>query len=222
MMKITGAIFDMDGTLIDSLMIWDELWEHLGREFLHKEGFRPSLEDDKAVRTMTLLDAMTFIHERYSIDTSGESLCQHVTDYLEKFYRETVKPKKGAAEFLEILHSSGVKMCIASATASDQVEIALERCGIRKYFSALVSCKDVGKGKEHPDVFFKALEVLGTDIETTWVFEDSATALMTASKAGFKTVGIYDRYNFGHDIARSVSDVYVEEGETLEKIGVEL
>ena len=95
--------FDMDGTLIDSLGVWELLWEDLGRHFLKKEGFRPTEADDKAVRTMTLIDAMTLIHKHYGIDTDGESLWRYVTDYMAEFYRTTVQLKEGVAEFLELL-----------------------------------------------------------------------------------------------------------------------
>ena len=216
-MKITGAIFDMDGTLVNSLIVWEVLWEKMGVHYLGKEGFCPSNADDRAVRTMTLIDAMTLIHNNYSIAESGEALWRYATDMMAGCYKTEVELKADVKEFLESLYKNGVKMCVASATAPDLVSLATEHCGIEKYFPRLISCADVGRGKEHPDVFLKALEYLGTDMETTWVFEDSAVALTTASKAGFKTVGIYDRCNFGHDIARSVSDIYIDDGETLKK-----
>ncbi len=218
-MKITGAIFDMDGTLIDSLSVWELLWEDMGAMFLGKTGFRPTAEDDRAIRTMTLLGAMTLVHDKYGIAESGESLWQYTTDYIADFYTNTVQPKKGAVEFLETLSKKGVKMCVASATAPDLVALAMKKCGIDRFFPKLISCSEIGKGKEHPDVFFKALEYLGTDMETTWIFEDSATALETASKAGFHTVGIYDKCNYGSDLAKKVADIYVDDGETLEKVG---
>lgn len=209
----------MDGTLIDSLGVWELLWEDMGVEFLGKEGFRPIEADDRAVRTMTLIDAMTLIHNNYKIDESGESLWRYATDYIADFYKNTVELKKDVKAFLELLSQRGVKMCVASATAPDLVALAMEHCGIGRYFPKLISCSEIGLGKEHPDVFLKALEYLGTDIETTWVFEDSATALTTASRTGFHTVGIYDKNNYGSEVAKKVSDIYVDEGETLGKVG---
>jgi beta-phosphoglucomutase-like phosphatase (HAD superfamily) len=73
----------------------------------------------------------------------------------------------------------------------------------------------VGKSKEFPDVFIAAQKAIGTELEQTWVFEDSLVALKTASKAGFKTVGIYDKFNFGHDEMKRTVDIYIDENQTL-------
>ena len=214
-MNITGAIFDMDGTLVDSLMCWDVLWQRLGKKYLGNEAFRPDPVTEKAVRTLTLLDAMTLVHENCSVGESGPELWQFTTDMMVDFYENDVKLKAGVLEFLEFLHARGVKMCIASATAPDLIAIAMRTCGLDKYFSKVISCNDVGKGKEHPDVFFAAHEYLGTSKESTWVFEDSVVAIETAGKAGFKTVGIYDKYNFGLDRIAKLSTIYIDDGETL-------
>ena len=72
--NINGAIFDMDGTLVDSLFLWDVIWESFGRRFLHKEGFRPTPEDDKAARTLTLKDALVLMHENYGLAESASEL----------------------------------------------------------------------------------------------------------------------------------------------------
>ena len=77
--NIKGAIFDMDGTLIDSLMLWDIIWEKIGYEFLNQKEFRPTPEDDKAVRTSTLKDAMYHIHNIYNIPQNGDELFDKVT-----------------------------------------------------------------------------------------------------------------------------------------------
>ena len=217
-MNIKNAIFDMDGTLVDSLMIWEVFWVKIGEKYLGKKDFVPSEEIDKSVRTMTLRDAIELIRERYSIRESGDEILEFVNEMLRSFYSETVLLKDGVREFLENCRKNGVKMCIASATAPDLVELALKHCEIKDYFLKLFSCGAIGVGKEKPDVFLLAQESLGSDIEDTWVFEDSLVAIETAKKAGFKTVGIYDRYNYGADRIKEIADEYIAPGETLMRL----
>ena len=217
MENIKGAIFDMDGTLINSLIVWNEFWDLVGEKYGQK-GFRPTTDDDRATRTMTLSDCCDFIHERYGFGQNGKELLDMMNELCADFYANKVEMKKGAFAFLDHLKEKGVKMIIATATAMDLVKIAYKRCGLDKYFSEILSCADIGKGKEHPDIFLLARERLGTSLEETWVFEDSATAVLTASKAGFHTVGIYDDFNYGQDILSSVANFYIGKEETLEKL----
>jgi len=216
--KINGAVFDMDGTLIDSLIVWDVIWENLGVKYLGKCGFRPSAGDDKAVRTMTLDLAMAFINERYGLAEDSKSVLDTTNEIIARFYSEEVELKDGVIELLEYLKGRGVKMCIASATDKNLLALAIEHCGLGRYFDTVLSCADIGKGKDQPDIYLLALDVLGTSVGDTCVFEDSLTALRTAHSIGLMTVGIYDRCNYGHDEMPAVSDVYVGDGETV--IGV--
>lgn len=213
--KIKGAIFDMDGTLINSLIVWDTIWEGLRKKF--SEDFQISKEDDKKVRTMTLFGAMEFIHERYRLGNSPEELLDELNRILLDFYSNVVEVKEGVIEFLDYCLEKGIKMCIASATDVSLLKIVIEKFSFDKYFPDILSCADIGKGKDEPDIFLKALETLGTDISETCVFEDSQVAIETAHKAGFMTVGIYDKNNYGQDIIKKTADVYIDENETLLK-----
>ena len=87
-----------------------------------------------------------------------------------------------------------------------------------KYFPKVFSCGAIGKGKEHPDVFLMAAEYLGTEIGETVIFEDSLVAIETAVAAGFKTVGIYDRNNYGQDKIAEIANEYIADSETLLKL----
>lgn len=214
-MKIKAAIFDMDGTLIDSLMLWDILWEVFGKKYLNGELFKPDIDTDKAIRTMPVPEAMEYLHKNCNIGNSGEELYKIATETFRNFYSHEVKLKKGVQELLDYFYKNGVKMCLATANDADLVDVVLRHCNVEKYFSKLFSCKELGKGKESPDVFFLALDYLGTPIEETWVFEDSYVALNTAVKAGFPTVGVYDKYSFRQDILRENSTIYISKSEDV-------
>ena len=217
-MYVKAAIFDMDGTLVDSLMVWDVLWSTMGETYLNDKTFRPNAEDDKKVRTLILADAMELIHEHYGLGNSGEELLQLANDFMKDFYANMVTLKRDVRRFLEYCKAAGVKMCIASATAPDLITVALEHCGIESYFSKIFSCAEVGKGKEEPDVFLQACEFLGAKPEETWVFEDSPVAIKTAVKVGIPTVGIYDAYNFGQAEVKALATEYIADGESLLKL----
>ena len=216
-MNVKGAIFDMDGTLIDSLPVWKILWQKVGEKYLNDKSFYPSHEDDKAVRTSTLEVGMELIHKRYNIAKNGEELSNFTRDIFKWYYEEICPLKDGVIEFLEYLKSKGVKMCIASASSGGFVKLCMQKFNIEKYFIKIVSCNDIGKGKEFPDVFFKAQEVLGTNLSETFVIEDSLVALTTAKNAGFKTIGVYDENNYGYEEIENLADYIVKKGESFKK-----
>lgn len=217
-MKIKAAIFDMDGTLVDSLSVWDVLWSSFGERFLNDKSFAPSKEDDKKVRTLTLKDAMNLIHSNYNLGENGEELLSLANQVMLDFYANGAKLKTGVREFLEYLEKNSVKMCIASATAPALLNVALKNLDLERYFLKVFSCGAIGKGKDQPDVFLQAAEFLGTEIEDTWVFEDSLVAIETAVKVGFPTVGIYDQYNYGQERIREIANKYIADGESLLKL----
>ena len=134
------------------------------------------------------------------------------------FYREVVEVKPGTLEFLKHLKDRGVKMAVATASNGDLVQLAMERCGLKPYLDMVVSCAEVGKGKDQPDVFLLTLERLGTTAEETWMFEDSYVALQTAKRIGMPTVGIFDANNYGQDILKANSDYYIAEGEQIDRL----
>lgn len=217
-MEYKAAIFDMDGTLIDSLKVWNVLWAKMGEKYLQDSSFLPSEEDDKKVRTLTLKDAMELIHSNYSLGESGEELLIFANSVMADFYQNEVELKGGVRDFLEHLKSSNVKMCVATATAMDLVELAMEHCDLKKYFLKVFSCGTIGKGKDQPDIFLLARDYLGEEPEQTWLFEDSLVAIETATKIGMPAVAIYDAFNYGQETMQKIATHYVAKGETLLKL----
>ncbi len=216
--KIKAAVFDMDGTLVDSLMLWDLFWSEFGTRYLGDKNFMPSSEDDKKVRTLPLKEAMTVIHQNYHIAESEEELARVATEIMINFYSNNVQLKNGVREFLEYLKNQNVKMCIASASSTELVKLAIKHCNIADYFVRIFSCADIGKGKEEPDIYLQAADFLGEKIENTCVFEDSLAAIETANKIGMLTVGIYDKFNYGQDTIKQIAAEYIGAGETLLKL----
>ncbi len=214
-MKIRGAIFDMDGTLVDSLMYWDHLWESIGKKYMNDASFKPTDEDDKKVRTMIYSEAMTYFWEKYRIPAELSDFLSFVTDGLGDFYRKIVRPKEGAIELLEFLKSKGIRICLATATKMSDVKIAVEVCDIDKYLDFKFSCADIGVGKDRPDIYLISRDALDFSADEICVFEDSFLAIETAKKAGFKTIGIYDQYNAEQERLRASADIYLEKGRPL-------
>ena len=215
-MKIKGAIFDMDGTVVDSLMFWDYLWSSIGERYMNDASFRPTEEINKRVRTMIYVDAMTYFKEYYKIPGDTNEFISFAESGLSEFYKSTATVKAGAVKLLESLRAQNVRICLASATALDAVKYALECHDLLKYFDFVISCADIGVGKDKPDIYIKAMKLLELQAEDICVFEDSYVALETAKGVGFKTVGVFDRYNFGQDRLRASSDYYLGEGVPLD------
>ena len=214
-MKISGAIFDMDGTLINSLHFWEEYFYEIGMKYASNPSFLPDGDTLKRMRTLTIGDGQRLLYERYGFGADASELVNFAYEKCEYFYRNLVTMKDGVIELLDFLKENKVPMCIASATERRLLEIAVERFGFDKYFPIVVSCSDVGHGKERPDVFVRAKEVLGSELDSTFVFEDSIVAIETSVKAGFKTIGIYDERGIEHEKMEEISTYYVGRGQTM-------
>ena len=214
-MKFKGAIFDMDGTIIDSLMFWDSLWKSIGETYMNDASFKPSDEVNKKVRTMIYTDAMAYFKECYNIPESTENFVRFTSEGLNDFYKNTAKAKDGAKELLSYLKKKNVTLCLASASAMPQVKYVLQYHGLLEYFDFVLSCADIGVGKERPDIYLLAKDRMGFKPEEICVFEDSYVALETAKNAGFQTVGVYDQYSPGKERLKSAADVYLDKTQTL-------
>lgn len=217
MLDIQAAIFDMDGTLVDSLMLWDVLHDAYEERYPEKAGTTICEEDNRLIRVLPLPEAMGILHDHYGLGANVEELVALTESVFLDFYSHRVRLKDGVREFLDVLQSRGVRMCIASATPLPLVEAALERCGIRCYFDKVFSCGEIGKGKDVPDIYLTAKKYMG-DLPGTWVFEDAYVAVSTVVKAGLPTVAVYDRYNPNQEKIRALADHYIAPDETLLKL----
>lgn len=210
-MKIRLAIFDFDGTLFDSMFVWDEA----GKVFLGSLGKEPKPGMREAVRTMSMAQSAEYIKSECDLDLSVEEIIAGIDKTIENYYINVVQPKPGIPELLEELKSSGTSICIATATDRYLIEAALKRCGLLKFFDVIFTCSEVGAGKDEPIIFRKAMEHFGADRESTLVFEDSLYATKTAKADGFKVLAVCDQSEKNQAELEQIADIYIESFEDI-------
>ncbi len=203
-MNIKGIIFDFDGTLFDSMSIW----ETAGVDYLKAIGKEAEPDLWKKLKTMSLLQSAEFLKAAYDLSDTTEKIMDGINHTVEDFYFYHAMPKEYVIPILSKFQKKGIKMCIATATDRYQVEAALKRCDMLHFFDAIFTCSEVGHGKDEPYIFELACEYLNTPKYETAVFEDAYHAAKTAKDAGFFVIGIYDRYEKRTEEIKELSDRY--------------
>lgn len=206
-MTCKGIIFDMDGTLLDSMGYWNRIGEY----FLayHKLPKDPGFT--QLASTMGVKELREYVNERYGFHYDKDSFYKDYHEVMEPVYMTMVQPKPYVREFLKYLKSKGIKTCIATATRHSTAEMVLQHLGMMDDIEFMISCSDVGAGKHRPDVYLKSCEKLGLPISETVVFEDVPMCVETAKKAGFRVVGVFDEYAPKGDnaLVEKLSDGYI-------------
>ncbi|MBR2445149.1 MAG: HAD family phosphatase [Clostridia bacterium] len=208
---IKGAIFDLDGTLLDSMFIWDTI----GEVYLRSLDIEPRENLAEAFKTFTLEESAEYYRTHYGVTLSVAEIVDGVNRMIEDLYKSTVPLKKGVAEFLAGLSKAGVRMCIATVTDKYLVEAALTRLKVRQYFGEIITTAEVGCGKNDPKIYRTALAYLGTEKHETLVFEDVLHALMTAKNDGFPVAAVYDKHELRQTEMKKNSDYYITNYETV-------
>ena len=208
---IKGAIFDLDGTLLDSMFIWDTI----GEVYLRSLDIEPRENLAETFKTFTLEESAEYYRTHYGVSLSVAEIVDGVNRMIEDLYKSTVPLKKGVAEFLAGLSKAGVRMCIATVTDKYLVEAALTRLKVRQYFGEIITTAEVGCGKNDPNIYRTALAYLGTEKHETLVFEDVLHALMTAKNDGFPVAAVYDKHELRQTEMKENSDYYITNYETV-------
>ena len=188
MENIKGAIFDVDGTLLDSMPIWDSV----AADYLVSRGKTPSPDLNEQLRKIGGHQMPEYFRAEYGITETSEQIHDAMGELLENFYFNVAPLKEGVLGVLQALQDKGIKMCAATATDRYLIEPALTRVGIIGFFGRIFTCGEEMTSKSNPDIFLKAADFLGTQISETLVFEDALYAIRTASEAGFPIVAVYD------------------------------
>ncbi|MBC8570499.1 HAD family hydrolase [Zongyangia hominis] len=183
-----GAIFDMDGTLLDSMGAWDRVVPL----FLKKHGVADPGDINIAIAAMTFVDGAQYTVDRFSLPMTAADVMKGLNDLMLWEYTHTVQLKPGVRDYLEKLREEGVALCVATATDRALALPALERQGILDLFQFVVSVEEVGVGKERPEIFLECARRLALPAEECCVYEDALHSIQAARGAGFATCGVAD------------------------------
>ena len=215
-MRLRCAIFDMDGTLLNSMHIWHGLGDRTVRAL----GYEPDPDLYDHLKSLTTPDGARYCKERYHMTQSVDEIVAITEAQVEDFYRNQVQAKPGVLPFLTLLKMEGVDMYVATNTARYLVEAALRHAGIDSFFRGVLTCAEAGAGKaESPVVYEKAMRRMGGNKQNTVIFEDALHAIQTAKAAGFRVCAVYD-LSADADQAeiRRLADYYIRSFEELTEI----
>ena len=205
MINIKGAIFDVDGTLLDSMPIW----ENMAAYYLIEQGVTPRPELNDELHALGGHEIPQYFQTEYGLRQSAQKIQRGMYNLLEDFYFHKAQLKRGVVPVLEALRERGVKMCVATATDRHLIEPALKRCGLFDFFGRVFTCGEEQTSKRSPDIYIRAAAFLGTDIADTLVIEDALYAIKSAKKAGFPVAAVYDlSAKDNQDEIKSLSDYY--------------
>lgn len=209
---IRGAIFDLDGTLLDSMSLWDTL----GADYLRSLGKEPVEDLAKTFASFTLEEAAQYYRDHYGVTLSVEEILQGIDGMIRRYYLDLVPLKPGAEGFLRKLRDKGVKLAVATVTPKPLAEGALKRLGVLDLLEGVFACGPGDPGKEEPWIYRQALNCLGTQKGETVVVEDVLHALSTAKQDGFLTVGVYDSHELCQRELQALADCYLPDFRHLE------
>lgn len=205
---IKGAIFDIDGVLLDSMGIWDDL----GARYLQSIGKIPEEGLNKILFSMSMEQGADYLNEHYSLNKQTDEIVKGLGRMLETFYFDEVPGKPGSKELLEYLKEQNIKMVAATSSPRDHVEKALSRNGLIGFIDRIFTTGEVGVSKHSSDIYNLAADFLGTKPEETLVFEDSLYALKTAKNAGYVSIGVYDSKGESDQTGlKNTADIYLKD-----------
>ena len=189
-MNYSAAIFDLDGTLIES----NSIWEKLDRIFLDRRNIVYTDDFIKNLTAMTYEDAAEAMINK-GIETSVQEFTEEINKLAVYEYSNNIYLKDGAADYLAYLKKNNIKIARATASPAELYIPVLKNNRVFDYFDAFTTTDEVGLSKDYPDIYHNAAEKLETPPCKCIVFEDVLKGVVSAKKAGMMVVGVYDEYS---------------------------
>ena len=205
---IKAAIFDLDGTLIDSMGLWNSIDVNYLKKF--NLAVPERLQDD--ICHLNFQETAAYFKDRFNIPDSLDKIMADWHNMAYEAYCTSIKLKKGVVEFLQFLKDSNIKIALATSNSNDLLEASLKANKIYDFFDAITTTSEVERNKEFPDVYLLAAKKLSVAPENCLVFEDLPTAIKGAKKGNMKVVGIYDAWNEDQwSLIKSLSDYSIKD-----------
>ncbi len=204
---IKGFIFDMDGTLIDSVPVINTVDE----KYLREHGVEPKPEILRKLMTMNYAEAVSYFHENVEPEKSPEQIFSELKEQIVYEYLNNIPAKDGVKEFLERAGKKNIKMCVATVTDKTLAAAVLKRAGILEYFSFIITTDELATTKHEPLIFDRSAEMLELGKDEVLIFEDSLYCIETAVNAGYKVAAVYDEASeCNAEKIKKLSSVYLE------------
>lgn len=184
-----AVIFDLDGTLIDSMWAWDKIDEI----YLGQFGVKADEFSEEEVEGMSFTETAQYMKTRFNIEDDVEKIKKDINQIAFEFYKSQVPLKEGVREFLDYLDGQGIKMGIATSNSYELINVILEVHHIKNKFGAICTSCEVEKGKPYPYVYEKVAKDLGVEPKRCLTFEDVPNGVLAAKRAGMTSCAIRDR-----------------------------
>ena len=205
--KIEGAIFDLDGTVLDSSWVWDKV----DIKFLGDRGFAVPKDYVEAISPLGAERAAIYTIERFRLDEKSDDIVREWINMAKNEYAMEVMCKPFAKEYIKGLYDKGVKLAIATSSDRELFMATLEREDILKYFSHIVTVNEVERGKGYPDIYEEAARRIKINPHNCAVFEDILAGVSGAKMGEFHVVAVYDeKSEHNKDKIKELADCYIE------------
>lgn len=203
---IEAVIFDLDGTLVDSM--W--MWRSIDIEYLARFGISLPEDLQKCVEGMSFSETALYFKERFALKDHPDQIKSEWNKMAWDKYMNEVPLKEGVLEFLIYLKEHNIPAGIATSNSKQLVELIIQKLGILEYFASIRTSCEVAKGKPSPDIYLLVATDLGVKPEHCLVFEDIVTGIMAGKNANMKVCAVYDPYSDEElEEKRKLADYYV-------------
>ncbi len=201
-----AVIFDLDGTLVDSM--W--MWKAIDIEYLGRFGIEVPKTLQADIAGMSFSETAVYFKETFHIPDSLESIKAAWNEMAYDKYTHEVPLKPGALSFLKRLKAKGIRTGIATSNSKELVEAAVKALGIEDYLDEIHTSCEVAKGKPAPDIYLLVAEYLGIDPKQCLVFEDIPEGIMAGKKAGMQVCAVEDDFSLPQtDEKKKLADYYI-------------